>query len=167
MKQSFQKYDVESEEAALRRVLRASGNLAFVPLGAAMAGSSLLSARARTRLWNAFVLTHLVHASALLALRQRHRRSGNAFSLVSKVVGPVGYAAMATLALADLVPGLPPKQGWRRSLQRAGHNALLGIYAVTISHGYRTKGRRAEIYGPLAALWVAAAVGMDRAWRVD
>ena len=165
MKQSFQK-STEGEEAALRGVLRATGNLAFLPLGGALAGSTLLTARARTRLWRAFVLIHLVHASALLALHQRHRRSGNAFSLVSKVAGPVGYATMATLALADLAPGPPPKRGWRRSLQRVGHNALLGIYAVTISHGYQTKGRRAEIYGPLAALWVAAAVGMDRAWRV-
>jgi hypothetical protein len=166
MKQSFQKSDVEREEVVLRGVLRASGNLAFLPLGTALAGSTVLTARARTRLWRAFLLIHLVHASVLLALRRRHRRSGNAFSPVSKVAGPVGYAAMAALALADVAPGPPPKRGWRRSLQRMGHNALLGIYAVTISHGYRAKGRRADIYGPLAALWVAAAVGMDRAWRV-
>ena len=39
------------------------------------------------------------------------------------------------------------------------------MYAFTIAHGYQAKGRRAVVYGPLAALWVAAGVGMDRAWR--
>jgi hypothetical protein len=164
MKQSFQESDLAGEEEALHKLLRTTGNLAFVPLAAALAGSTVLTSRVRIRLWHAFLLTHLVHVAALIALRQHHYRSGNAFSLVSKMVGPLGYAVVAALTLAQLPPGPPPKRGWRRPLQRAGHNVLLGMYAFTIGHGYQAKGKRTGIYGPLAALWVAAAVGMDRAW---
>jgi hypothetical protein len=165
MKQAFQKRDVADEEAVLHNVLRVTGNLAFVPFAAALAGSMVLTSRVRAWLWYAFVVTHLVHGGALIALCQRHRRSGNALSLVSTAVGPLGYATVAALTAAQLPPGPPPKRGWQRSLQRAGHNVVLGMYAFTIGHGYRAKGRQAAVYGPLAALWVAAAVGMDRAWR--
>ena len=166
MKRSFQASALAGEEEALHKLLRATGNLAFVPLAAALAGSTVLTSRIRARLWHAFLLTHLVHVAALIALRQHHSRSQNAFSLISKMVGPLGYAVVAALTLAQLPPGPPPKRGWRRPLQRAGHNVLLGIYAFTIGHGYQAKGKRTGIYGPLAALWVAAAVGMDRGWRV-
>jgi hypothetical protein len=165
MKRSFQERDLAGKEEALHKLLRTTGNLAFVPLAVALAGSTALTSRARIRLWHTFVLTHLVHAGALIALRKHHRRSGNAFSLVSMMVGPVGYAVVGALTLAQLPPGPPPKRGWRRPLQRAGHNVLLGMYAFTIGHGYQAKGKRTGVYGPLAALWVAAAVGMDRAWR--
>jgi hypothetical protein len=164
MKQSFHKSDA-AKEGALHDVLRVTGNLAFLPLATALAGSTHLTVGVRTRLWHAFVLTHVVHAGALIALWRQHRRSGNVFSLVSKVVGPVGYASMAALTLAELPPGPPPERGSRRLLQRVGHNVLLGMYAVTIGHGYLAKGRRMGTYGPLAALWVAAAGGMGRAWR--
>src|SRR5256885_6346178 len=104
---SFQ--SAASQEAALHSVLRVTGNAAFLPLATALAGSTLLTTRARAGLWHAFVLTHLIHASALLALGRHHRRSGNSFSLVSKVVGPVGYATVAALTLAELPPGPPPE----------------------------------------------------------
>ena len=165
MKRAFQQRR-RSEADDLRAVLRVTGNLAFVALAAALAGSTVLTSRTRTRLWHAFVLVHLVHASALLTLRVRHRREGGSFSLVSRLIGPLGYAVAAALAVAELRPGPPPEPGWRRPVQRAGHNVLLGIYAFTIAHGYVAKGRRAAIYGPLAGLWVAAAVGLDRAWRM-
>lgn len=165
MKQPFQKRRAVGE-VELHRVLRVTGNLAFLPLAAAFAGSTALTSSTRTRLWRAFVLIHLVHGGALVALRRRHHRSGNEFSLVSRLVGPVGYASLAALTIAELPPGPPPESGWRRTAQRAGQNVLLAIYAFTIGHGYLAKGRRAGIYGPLAALWIAAAVGMDRSWRM-
>lgn len=154
-----------AEEATLHHVLRVTGNLAFVPLALAFAGSTVLPLRARTRLWNAFVTTHVVHSGALVALHRQHRRTENAFPLVSRVVGPLGYASVAALTIAGLPPGPPAERGWRRALQRAGHNVLLAIYAFTIGHGYQAKGRQTPVYGPLAALWLAAAAGMGRAWR--
>ena len=126
MKQSFQESDRAGKEEALHKLLRTTGNLAFVPLAAALAGSTVMTSRVRIRLWHAFLLTHLVHVTALIALRQQHSRSQNAFSLVSKMVGPLGYAVVATLTLAQLPPGPPPKRGWRRPGRGFSGNARRG-----------------------------------------
>jgi hypothetical protein len=154
-----------SRDAGLRLALRVTGNTAFVLLAVALAGSTVLPLTARRCLWRAFLTTHGSHGAILLAVARRNRGAGKAFAPVSKIGGAVGYATIAALAVAGIVPGRPTSEGWRRRLQRAGHNVLLGLHAFTIAHGYMGKGRRARIYGPLAALWVAAATGMGLAWR--
>ena len=56
MKQSFQESDLVGKEGALHKLLRTTGNLAFVPLAAGLAGSTVLTSRVRIRLWHAFLL---------------------------------------------------------------------------------------------------------------
>jgi hypothetical protein len=136
-------------DADLRRALRVTGNAAFVAFAIPLAAPERLAPTTTRTMWRAFVAIHLVHASFIARLALRHRYT-NPFSAVSIVGGAVGYTTIAALTAGRL--------------QRAGQNVLLGLHAFTIVHGYAAKGRNALAYGPLAALWLAAAAGMNRTW---
>jgi hypothetical protein len=154
----------ERRDAALRQSLRVTGNFAFMTLAVPLALADRLPPHVPRLLWRAFLGAHAVHA-ALIALLARHHNSTGQFSALSKVGGAVGYTTIAALTGTAIAPGAAPKEPWRRQLQRAGHNVLLSMHALTIAHGYLAKGRNATAYVPLAALWLAAARGMDRTWR--
>jgi hypothetical protein len=151
-------------EAALRHALRLTGNAAFVPLAVGLARADRLPRQAPRLLWHAFLGAHAVHASLIVRLARRHETS-QPFSPISIIGGTVGYTAIAALSASAIAPGPPPRDRRRRHLQRAGHNILMTIHAFTIAHGYFAKGRNATAYAPLAALWLAAARGMDHTWR--
>jgi hypothetical protein len=153
------------QERALRRALRVTANLAFLTFALPLAAGERLPANAAQGLWRTFLAVHAVHASLIARLALRHR-GASAFSPVSIVGGTVGYASVAALTAAAIAPGPPPREPWRRHVQRTGHNILLGLHAFTIAHGYLAKGRDARAYAPLAAAWLAAARGMARTWDV-
>ena len=104
-------------------------------------------------------------ASSLIARCALRHRSLRQFSATSIIGGAVGYTTVAVLTAGSIAPGHPPRERWRRQLQRAGHNVFMGMHAFTIGYGYLQKGRNARAYAPLAALWLAAARGMAYSWR--
>jgi hypothetical protein len=153
-----------SGDAALPAALRVTGNAAFVFFALPLAASSLLPEHAPRLLWRTFLGAHATHASLITRCAIRHRGLGS-FSSTSLIGGAAGYATVASLTFASIAPGCPPAEKWRRQLQRAGHNILMGMHGFTIVYGYLRKGRNVKVYGPLAVLWFAAARGMDRTWR--
>jgi hypothetical protein len=154
----------EANDAALRQALRSTGNLAFATFAFPLALAQRLPPGSPRVLWRVFIGAHAVHATLIVRLARRHESSGP-FSPISAVGGAIGYTTIVALTAASIAPGRPPRVRWRRRLQRSGHNILLGMHAFTIVHGYLAKGRNATAYGPLAALWLAAARNMDRTWR--
>jgi hypothetical protein len=49
-------------------------------------------------------------------------------------------------------------------VHRLGEQFLFGLYAFTIVHGYVAKGMNHVLYGPLAALWLTAAIRGRARW---
>jgi len=152
------------DDAALYAALRVTGNVAFVFFALPLATADLLPSAAPRLLWRAFLGAHATHATLIARCALRHR-SLTPFSSTSIIGGTVGYTTVVALTASSISPGHPPRERRRRQLQRAGHNILLGMHAFTITYGYLRKGRNAQAYIPLAALWIAAAHGMDHTWR--
>jgi hypothetical protein len=151
----------QPDDAALHRALRVTGNTAFVFFALPLAASAVLPSRVPRLLWRAFLGAH---ATLIVRCAVRHR-GRMPFSSTSIIGGAVGYTTIAALTAASIAPGRPPREPWRRQLQRAGHNILMGMHAFTIGYGYLRKGRNAKVYTPLAVLWLAAVRGMDHSWR--
>jgi hypothetical protein len=154
----------EAREAGLRHALRATGNVAFATLALPLALTGHLPPQGPRLLWQVFLGAHAVHATLIVRLGRRHDTT-RPFSRVSIVGGTIGYTTVIALSATAIAPGPPPRERSRRRLQRAGHNVLLTLHAFTITHGYFAKGHNATAYAPLAALWLAAARGLDRTWR--
>jgi hypothetical protein len=154
----------EPDDGGLRHALRVTGNVAFTAFGLPLAVPGRLPPNSPRLFWRAFLGAHAVHAGLIARVARRSHKTPS-FSSISIVGGALGYTTIVALSASAIAPGRPPDQRWRRHLQRSGHNVLLGIHAFTIAHGYFAKGRNAAAYGPLAALWLAAARGMARSWR--
>jgi hypothetical protein len=143
-------------------VLRATGNGTFVAFAAPFV---LRSGRADRRSWWAYAGTHAAHATFLIDTARRQRREGGAFSATSRYGGALGYTTIAMLGATSYSPGgIPCVNMTLRRLHRLGEQFLFGLYGFTIVHGYLAKGRRRTRYGPLAALWLVAAVRGRARW---
>jgi hypothetical protein len=155
----------DPDGGSLRHALRVTGNVAFTAFGLSLAFAERLPPKAPRLFWGAFLGAHAVHAS-LIARVARQSNKTSPFSSISVVGGALGYTTIAALSASAIAPGPRPAKRWQRHLQRSGHNVLMGIHAFTIAHGYFAKGRNAAAYGPLAALWLAAARGMARSYAL-
>jgi hypothetical protein len=141
----------------LRAAVRATGNATFV----AFALPFLLPPLANRRGWSMYLGAHAVHAAHLVAWRLR----GGAFGGMSRYGGAVGYATIAALGFTGYAPGTtPPARSRVWHLHHTGERLLFGLYSFTIVHGYLAKGRQRGIYGPLAAVWLAAAARGRAVW---
>jgi hypothetical protein len=150
-------------DARLACWLRATGNGTFVAYAAPFA---LRAGRGGRRDWWLYVGSHTVHGAGLMVAAARHRGNAESFSAVSRYGGMAGYSTVAILAATAYAPGgRPAANRALRRLHRAGEHVLFGLYAFTIIHGYQAKGRSLKAYGPLGALWAAAAVRGAARWR--
>lgn len=141
--------------------LRATGNGTFV----VFALPFLMRARADERRFWAYAGAHATHLTCLACTARRHRRDAGSFSATSRYGGALGYATIAALGATSYSPGgLPYSDRRVRRLHHAGERILFGLYAFTIGHGFLAKGRNGRVYGPLAALWLAAAISGRRRW---
>jgi hypothetical protein len=143
-------------------VLRSTGNGTFVAFAASFV---LRAGRADRRTWWAYAGTHAAHVTFLIDIARRRGSEGGSFSATSRYGGALGYATIAILGATSYAPGgIPCANMTVRSLHRLGEQFLFGLYGFTIVHGYLAKGRRRTRYGPLAALWLVAAVRGRARW---
>jgi hypothetical protein len=140
-----------------RAALRATGNATFVAFALPFVAPPLANRRG----WWTYLGAHAVHAAHLVAWNVR----GGSFSGTSRYGGTVGYATIAALSVTGYAPGTtPPARSRVWHLHHTGEQLLFGLYAFTIVHGCLAKGRQLGVYGPLAALWLAAAARGRAVW---
>jgi hypothetical protein len=153
-----------SEAAVLPAWLRTTGNGTFV----AFAVPFLVRlGKADRRDWWVYAGSHAPHIAGLLRAAALHRRAGGSFSSASRYGGVAGYATLGALTASAYVPaGRPAADVRLRRFHRAAECFMFGLYACTITHGYRAKGRNLSAYGPLAAVWVIAAVHAAQRWSL-
>jgi hypothetical protein len=138
--------------------LRTTGNGTFVAFAAPLL---LRRGSADREGWWFYVGAHASHLAGLAVAARR----GGGFSAASRYGGALGYATVVALGATSYSPGgVPARHAVKRRLHRAGEQILFGLYAFTIVHGYRAKGRDTAVYGPLAALWAAAAARGRARW---
>jgi hypothetical protein len=143
-------------------VLRSTGNGTFIAFAAPFV---LRAGRADRRTWWAYAGTHATHVTILLGFARRQRRDGGSYSATSRYGGALGYTTIAILGATSYAPGgIPCANTTFRRLHRLGEQFLFGLYGFTIVHGYLAKGRQRTLYGPLAALWLVAAVRGRARW---
>jgi hypothetical protein len=143
-------------------VLRSTGNGTFVAFAAPFV---LCAGRADRRTWWTYAGTHAAHVAFLIGIGRRQHRDGGSFSATSRYGGALGYTTIAMLGATSYAPGgIPCANTTLRRLHRLGEQFLFGLYGFTIVHGYLAKGRHHRLYGPLAALWLAAAARGRARW---
>jgi hypothetical protein len=143
--------------------LRATGNGTFVAYAAPFVVRAGRTGRGE---WWLYVGSHIPHLTGLVLAAARHRRGSGSFSAASRYGGLGGYVTLAALGATAYAPaGPPPGRPVARASHRAGEHVLFGLYAFTIAHGYRAKGRNLRAYGPLAALWSGAALRGRARWN--
>jgi hypothetical protein len=153
-----------AREARLSSWLRATGNGTFVAYAAPFV---VRAGRTGRREWWLYIGTHAPHVMGLLLAAARHRRGRGSFSAASRYGGLAGYLTLAALGATAYAPAARPSgRSPARLLHRAGEHVLFGLYAFTIVHGYRAKGRNLTVYGPLAAMWAGAAVRGRARWTL-
>ena len=144
--------------------LRATGNGTFVAYAVPFVVRAGRTGRGE---WWLYVGSHLPHLAGLVLAAARHRRGGGSFSAASRYGGLGGYGTLAALGATGYAPAGPPSdRPAARALHRAGEHVLFGLYAFTIIHGYRAKGRNLIAYGPLAALWTGGALRGRARWSL-
>ncbi|MEA2441340.1 MAG: hypothetical protein QOH76_2764 [Thermoleophilaceae bacterium] len=150
-------------DGGLPAAVRGTGNGTFVAFAAPFV---LRAGRADRRHWWAYVGAHATHVTFLVDAARRHRTTGGSFSATSRYGGALGYTTIAMFAATSYAPGgTPCADPSLRLLHRVGEQFLFGLYAVTIVHGYAVKGRDRKLYGPLAALWLIAAIRGRARWQ--
>jgi hypothetical protein len=143
-------------------VLRTTGNGTFVAFAAPFV---LRAGRADRRHFWAYAGAHGTHIAHLIGMARRHRDGQGSFSATSRYGGATAYATVAALGATSYSPGgAPIANETLRRLHRVGEQFLFGLYGFTIVHGYLAKGRNHMHYGPLAALWLIAAVRGKARW---
>jgi hypothetical protein len=131
-----------SGQAGLRVATRATGQAALLPFAAWFASG-------RRSALHAAAGAHAVHAPLLVLLITRHGHPARGTPVYPASVGggTVGYVALAHQLRS------------RRPSPLADWFLFAVVHGLPIPHAWATKTGGAAVYGPLAAVWVAALAG--------
>lgn len=159
----------------LRVATRATGQTVLLPYVAAFAGTaayrlkparatSWLAEQRMSFLWGC-AGGHIIHIPLIATLMSRHGHPQRGTRWLKMPMYPVSVygGGLGYMMLIYLLASPPGVAGWRattpaRHLTTVGEWYILaGPQLVPSLHGYATKNRSLQIYGPTATLWILAA----------
>lgn len=165
-------------EHGTRKMLRATGRISMVLFCAAFSASSLdrllrrpqtaWMVRNRRYLGLGFASSQGIHLLGIVRVFRVSEGAGPPVAPAASLGGSVGYAfimAMAATSNDAAVRRLGAAR-WKR-LHTAGGRYLLATFVFDLLNGYLKNGRRADVYGPLAALPVVTIACRHLARRVQ
>jgi len=138
-------------EAQIREALRRSAFVSFALFGVSSSCTSTFYL-SKNEAWlrpaalarNAFAASHAAHLAMILRLLWVADGS-HPIKPISYLAGGPGYLTIG--AMLRRGPRTAPL------VHRFGEWFLLSLFAIAFAHGYKTKGRNARLYGPLAVGW--------------